>query len=87
MPDVPTFRELGYNINFNPWQAVFVSANTPNSVKLRINNIIQTALQDPTTIQRFIDLGMERVIGSSISESEKILNEEIVRWTSFFSPK
>ena len=28
-PDVPTFRELGYNIEGNGWYALFAPATTP----------------------------------------------------------
>ncbi len=80
IPDVPTFRELGYNIDFRPWQAAFVSSNTNDNVKKELNNLIRTTLNNPETIRRFYDAGFDRVIGSSLDESKNALNEEIQKW-------
>lgn len=79
-PNVVTFRELGYDIDFVPWQAVFVSAATPEPVKYRLNNVIRRALRNPAVVQRYMDLGMERVLGTSVFDSERLLNEELTRW-------
>ena len=87
MPDVPTFRELGYNIDFTPWQAVFVSAATPESAKYRLNATIRKALQNPAIVQRYVDLGMEKVLGTSVFDSERFLNEELTRWNSILQTR
>lgn len=81
-PNVPTFRELGYNIDFVPWQAVFVSAATPEPVRYRLNNTIRRALQNPVIMQKYLDAGMERVLGTNIFESEALLSREVRIWQS-----
>lgn len=84
-PDVPTFRELGYNINFVPWQAVFVSAATPDPVRNQVNAMIRQSLQNPAVVQRYLDIGMERVLGTTVQESEKLLNDELAIWRNIFN--
>lgn len=79
-PDVPTFRELGYDIVMEPWQAVYVSAATPDAVKQQLNAVIRQSLQNPATVQRYLDMGMERVLGTTVEESEALLNREVAFW-------
>ena len=87
MPEVPTFNELGYDINFTPWQAIFVSAATPEPIKYRLNNTIRRALQNPAAVQRYIDIGMERVLGTTVFESERVLDQEVSRWNSILESR
>lgn len=84
-PNVPTFRELGYDINFVPWQAVFVSAATPDPVRNQVNAMIRQSLQNPAIVQRYLDIGMERVLGTTVQESEKLLNDELAIWRNIFN--
>lgn len=84
-PDVPTFKELGYDINFVPWQAVFVSAATPEPVRQQLNGVIRQSLQNPAVIQRYLDIGMERVLGTTVHESEQLLNSELAIWRNIFN--
>lgn len=83
-PDVPTFRELGYNIDFVPWQAVFVSAATPEPIRYRLNNTIRRAMQNPVIVQKYMDAGMEKVLGTNIFESESLLAREAAVWQNVF---
>ena len=43
MPDVPTFRELGYDAEFYIWSAVFAPAKTPPEVLLRLRHAVKEA--------------------------------------------
>ena len=82
MPEVQTLVELGYDIDFRPWQAVFVSAATEESVKRELNAIIRRTLNNPDTIRRFYDAGFDKVIGSNLQQSNQILNDEVQRWNN-----
>jgi tripartite-type tricarboxylate transporter receptor subunit TctC len=85
-PDVPTFRELGYNIDFVPWQAVFVSAATPEPARYRLNSIIRRSLQNPSIVQKYMEAGMERVLGTNVFDSEALLSKEANTWRQIFRP-
>ena len=47
MPDVPTFKELGYDAEFYIWAGVFAPAATPQPVLLRLREAVRTAVNDP----------------------------------------
>lgn len=79
-PDIPTFLELGYDVEFTPWHAIWVAAGTPDSARQQTNQIIQRALQNPTAIRRYMDAGVERVLGTSIEESEALLRTAQNKW-------
>lgn len=86
-PLIPTFRELGYDIEFMAWQAAFVSAATPLNIRERLNQTIQRALRHPDTIRRYMDLGVERVVNSNLQASETILRTEQQRWDRLLGAK
>ncbi len=47
LPDVPTFRELGYNAEFYIWSGVFAPAGTPPAVQQTLRAAVKQAVQDP----------------------------------------
>lgn len=79
-PDTPTFKELGLDIEFTPWQALFVMNNVNRETREDLNRMIRNVLSNPETIKRFIDMGMDRVLGTSLEDSERLLNQEVYRW-------
>jgi tripartite-type tricarboxylate transporter receptor subunit TctC len=48
LPDVPTFRELGYkDVEFYIWSGMVVPAATPAPVQQRLREAVRAAVQDP----------------------------------------
>jgi len=48
MPDLPTFKELGYpDVEFYIWSGVFAPAATPAPVILRLREAVRAAVADP----------------------------------------
>ena len=43
MPDVPTFKELGYDAEFYIWSGVFVPASTPSSITNKLRDAVKRA--------------------------------------------
>jgi tripartite-type tricarboxylate transporter receptor subunit TctC len=43
MPDVPTFKELGYDAEFYIWSAVFAPAATPPEILLKLRSAVKQA--------------------------------------------
>src|SRR5215210_6990369 len=43
LPDLPTFKELGYEAEFYIWSGVFVPASTPAPVLLKLREAVKTA--------------------------------------------
>jgi len=47
LPDVPTFMELGYNIEYYVWVGVFVPTGTPDAVVKVLRDATRKAVEDP----------------------------------------
>lgn len=47
LPDVPTFKELGYDIEFYIWAGLFAPRGTPQPVMKRIRESVRQAVQTP----------------------------------------
>jgi tripartite-type tricarboxylate transporter receptor subunit TctC len=47
LPDVPTFKELGYEAEFYIWSGLFAPAGTPPSVMTALRNAARSAVRDP----------------------------------------
>jgi tripartite-type tricarboxylate transporter receptor subunit TctC len=47
LPDLPTFKELGYDIEFYIWAGVFAPAGTPAPILKTVRDAVRQAAQDP----------------------------------------
>jgi tripartite-type tricarboxylate transporter receptor subunit TctC len=47
LPDVPTLKELGVNVDYAQWSGVFAPAGTPEPVMARLREAARTAANDP----------------------------------------
>jgi tripartite-type tricarboxylate transporter receptor subunit TctC len=47
LPDVPTMKELGVDIDYGVWHGVFVAAKTPPEILKAIRDAVRTAVADP----------------------------------------
>ena len=47
MPDLPTFKELGYDAEFYIWAGVFAPASTPHPILARLRDAVRAAASDP----------------------------------------
>ncbi|RAI02273.1 C4-dicarboxylate ABC transporter substrate-binding protein [Acuticoccus sediminis] len=56
-PDVPTFKELGYDLVGGAYRGVAVPASTPEDLRLRISEIVSEINQRPDFIKKMEDGG------------------------------
>ena len=54
LPDVPSFAELGYDVDFRGWVGVFAPAGTPREIVLKLNGEINRIIADPGFGERFL---------------------------------
>ncbi len=47
LPEIPTFKELGYDAEFYIWTGVFVPAATPSLVVSRLREVVREAANSP----------------------------------------
>jgi tripartite-type tricarboxylate transporter receptor subunit TctC len=80
IPDVPTFKELGYpEAGASSWNTVFAPAGTPSDVIARLNKEINAALSSEKLKPILLAQGMEHV-SMSPEEVRKFVDGEFDRW-------
>jgi len=85
LPNVPTAREAGVpEFGASAWNALFAPKGTPKPVIDKLNHVLATALDDPGTHKRLVDLGSELPEGEARSPDAlaALVDSEIVKWTS-----
>jgi tripartite-type tricarboxylate transporter receptor subunit TctC len=78
-PDVPTFKESGYDIEGSAWYALFAPAGTPKDVVDRIAKAAIDAVRQPDLKQRIEPLGLEAT-GYGPAELAKIMKDDDTKW-------
>lgn len=78
-PDVPTFRESGYDIEGTGWYALFAPARTPQPVIGRFSKAAVDAMQAPALHTRLEQLGLEPT-GLGPRELAGIMKADYERW-------
>jgi tripartite-type tricarboxylate transporter receptor subunit TctC len=80
MPDVPTLKEVGIDVEVTVRYGIFAPAATPRDVVNTLATAIAKAARSPDMRQRLLDQGAEPV-GNSPEAFAKIMQEEVVRWS------
>jgi tripartite-type tricarboxylate transporter receptor subunit TctC len=83
LPDVPTVDEAGLpGFHFYFWHAIWVPKGTPKDVIAKLNSAVVSAVNDPVTRKKLIDIGQE-LYGADMATSEalgKFQAAEIEKW-------
>ena len=79
LPNVPTFKEAGYDLVSSEWWALLAPAGTPPTVVEKIARDVGAALKDPSFRQR---MPAEETIPSTPAELLALLNSEQKLWGS-----
>ncbi|MEP7282795.1 MAG: tripartite tricarboxylate transporter substrate-binding protein [Rubrivivax sp.] len=58
-PNVPTFKEAGYDLVAKPWYALFAPAGTPPDKLDRLSRAALAAVADPAIHKRLVEMGLE----------------------------
>ena len=59
LPDVPTMKELGYNIEFYLWVGLFAPKGTPTPIITTLRDASKKAATDPKFVQAMKNLGQD----------------------------
>jgi len=79
LPDVPTFRESGADIEVTGWYAMYVPARTPAETVNRLEKEIVAAVHDPKISARIQAMGF-RPTGTTAEELRQIQRAEFDHW-------
>jgi tripartite-type tricarboxylate transporter receptor subunit TctC len=80
LPDVPTLKEAGADVDAILWTGVFVPAGTPPAIVKKLEDEFVRIARLPDVIARFKPLGIQSV-GSSSEEFSRIIAADIARWS------
>jgi tripartite-type tricarboxylate transporter receptor subunit TctC len=78
-PDVPTFREGGYDIEATSWYGAFAPAKTPAATIERFSAVMAAAVRVPEINDRLRAFGL-RPAGTSAAELAAIQKADSERW-------
>src|SRR5215831_5951830 len=78
-PDVPTFKELGYDVAATNWFALAGPAGLPADIVRKVNREINVAMAKPESQQRMREDGM-LIHGMNAAELRKFVEDEGARW-------
>jgi tripartite-type tricarboxylate transporter receptor subunit TctC len=81
LPDVPTMKEAGAEVEAVLWSGIFVPKNTPAGIVKKLEGEFMRIARLPDVIARLKPLGIESV-GNSSDEFSRILISDIARWTA-----
>jgi tripartite-type tricarboxylate transporter receptor subunit TctC len=65
VPDVPTLREAGVDMQASAWFAMYAPAGLPDAARVRLEKAAQAAMQRGETRDKLIKLGFDPVGGGS----------------------
>lgn len=78
-PDVPTFKESGYDIEGTAWYALFAPARTPKPAIDRLSQATIAAVHAPDVVQRLKTLGLEPT-GYGPAKLDAIMKTDYDKW-------
>lgn len=81
LADVPTFKELGYDLEALAWYAFFAPLNTPAAAVSRVNRAIVEAVAAPGVRDQLVASGFEPA-ASSPEEMRTVLAADYAKWGS-----
>ena len=79
LPEIPTFKEAGYNIEGSGWYGVFAPAKTPREMVARLNAAVVAAVQTPQVKERLLAFGLVPT-GTSAAELARIQKADSEFW-------
>lgn len=79
LPDVPTLKEAGADVEAVLWSGIFAPKATPSAIVKKLEGELMRIARLPDVIARLKPLGIES-IGNSSEEFARILAADIARW-------
>lgn len=85
LPNVPTFKEAGYNIEVSLWYGFFVRSNTPGPIVKRLASDLKVAIQSPNVKKRYDPLAL--IVGDKFGDDfARYYRSEYERWGALVKP-
>ena len=79
LPDVPTFKEAGYDIALSGWNAILAPAGTPPEIVERVSSELRKLVQTLEGKERLLDMGLIAT-GTTSAELTEIMKTGCAAW-------
>ncbi len=79
LPNVPTFTEAGYPIEFGTWFGLLAPAGTPVGIVNKLNSVLQVASQTPEFRERILGLGGELLM-TPPDAFKAFVSQDVRKW-------
>jgi tripartite-type tricarboxylate transporter receptor subunit TctC len=79
LPDVPTLKESGIDVDADAWNGIIAPGGTPTSIVAQMNKDIVEIIKQPAARKKFATQLMD-VVGSSPEEFRARIQSEIGNW-------
>lgn len=79
MPDIPSAKELGLDMDMPFWLGFSVSSSTPATMQVKLHKDMTAVLALPDVKKRLGDMGFS-VIASSSADAKKLVESDMLRW-------
>jgi len=79
LPDIPTFKETGFDLQATGWYGLFAPAATPPDVIERLNKVVVSAIKAPDVSARMLTFAIEPT-GTSAAELAAIMKRDAAFW-------
>src|SRR5262245_34539857 len=80
LPDIPTLKEAGIDVEADAWMGLIAPARTPEVVIARIHDEVVEAIKAPELRDKLATQLMEPV-GNSPAEFRAVIEREVARWS------
>lgn len=81
MPDVPTLKESGVDMDVSVWYGVLAPSATPPDIVAKLAGAIAKAAHSPDIRQKLVDQGAEP-LGNTPEEFNRLLKQEVATWAA-----
>ncbi len=79
VPEVPTLKELGVNLEATSWFGMFAPAGLPREIQERLSQAVIKAIKRPDMAEKLVKMGFEPV-GSTASELSARQQADFLAW-------
>jgi tripartite-type tricarboxylate transporter receptor subunit TctC len=81
LPDVPTMKEAGADVEAVLWSGLFTPKNTPPAIVKKLESELMRIARLPDVVEKLKPLGIDPV-GNSSDQFAAVMASDIARWTA-----
>ena len=77
--DVPTYREMGFDVLSGSWVGFFAPAKTPDAIVVKLNTEINQIMKSPEVLKQLAKIGFDPIVKNH-PETDAYFKSEVANW-------